>query len=89
MVPTTATVHDDEDQDDEEMDYNVIRRCLHHVHESGMMFDLEEKRYVTWVSNVDEDFRALYYLQNKAGMFKLAVRGEMGANNIEVLDEQN
>lgn len=55
-------------------------------HVSGMMFDPDEKRYFTWVSNDDEDLRELYYLPNKDGEFNLAVRGEMGRNNREILN---
>lgn len=51
-------------------------------------FDSEGKRYYSWVFNDPKDLRCLYYLPNK-GEFRLAIRGETGENNKEVLEEQD
>lgn len=84
-VPQVAT--ELEDKEDEERGYDIIYyRGDVYVHASGMMFNTK-KRYCTWVSNRDENFRGLcYYLPNKDGMHKLAVQGDIDANIREVLN---
>lgn len=52
-------------------------------------FDLEDKKYYTWIDNDDdEECRELLYLPCN-GDFKLAVRGESRRNNKARLEDKS
>lgn len=53
-------------------------------HASGIHYDTEDKQYWGWVSFHPDDLRKLFYVPSN-NMLQLAVRGEMGANNKEIL----
>lgn len=88
VVPNITIFNENDDKEDKDMDYDVIdHKGDDYVHASGTMFDTEEKCYYTKISNSNDNYRYLYYLPNRVGMFKLVVRGEMGTNNREVLED--